>query len=196
MGRAGTQDVHDVQRAMEHFVLSENSPFDAKRVFATGGSHGGFITCHLIGQFPAVYRAAAVRNPVTNVATQFFTSDIPLWGCAVSGVTDLAFAVQPEYSDVTTASYSETPLASSLMHFLAVSPMGNDLTCIKTPIIFGLGGKDRRVPATEGLQMYKCLKALGVPTSVLWYPNDGHPLSSPEAYGDYAVRSLDWLLQY
>ena len=41
---------------------------DPSRVCVTGGSHGGFLTTHLVCQFPTIYRAAAARNPVTNIA--------------------------------------------------------------------------------------------------------------------------------
>ena len=40
---------------------------DMDRVFVAGGSHGGFLACHLVLRDARV-RAAAMRNPVTNVA--------------------------------------------------------------------------------------------------------------------------------
>ena len=33
-----------------------------------GGSHGGFVAAHLIAQHPTRFFAAALRNPVTDIA--------------------------------------------------------------------------------------------------------------------------------
>ena len=202
VGRAGRQDILDVQRAVEHFLMGRwsdpHAQFDQSRVFCTGGSHGGFISTHLIGQFPNTYRASAVRNPVTNIASQLVTSDIPEWGCSVSGLDSVSFAAFPKYfGEPTLDSGANTAeLAEIFKYVFSMSPMGNDLLQIKTPILFGLGAKDRRVPSTEGLQFQKALSALGVQTKVLWYPQDNHPLSSVEAYGDFAVRATLWLLEH
>lgn len=50
---------------------------DASRVAVVGGSHGGFLAGHLIGQFPDTFRACAMRNPVTNIPGEYSVSDIP-----------------------------------------------------------------------------------------------------------------------
>lgn len=41
---------------------------DSARVSVIGGSHGGFLTGHLVGQHPSRFRCAGLRNPVLNIA--------------------------------------------------------------------------------------------------------------------------------
>lgn len=60
-------------------ALKSDDALDCERLAVIGGSHGGFLSCHLVGQFPEVYRACAVRNPVVNAATLLGTSDIVDW---------------------------------------------------------------------------------------------------------------------
>jgi acylaminoacyl-peptidase len=44
-----------------------------------GGSHGGFPSGTLYWTVPRIYEAAAMRNPVTNVATMTTATDINDW---------------------------------------------------------------------------------------------------------------------
>ena len=94
LGNIGSNDVSDMMQCLEHAKSlrvdlagqltstgssadSISSLVDGGRVSVVGGSHGGFLTGHLIGQFPEVFKAACMRNPVTNVASMATVSDIP-----------------------------------------------------------------------------------------------------------------------
>ena len=77
-GTAGSLDVEDVVHLTKH-ALASNDALDSSRVGVCGGSHGGFLSGHLIGQYPELFKVAAMRNPVTNIASMVTATDIPDW---------------------------------------------------------------------------------------------------------------------
>ncbi|TMW69537.1 hypothetical protein Poli38472_001693 [Pythium oligandrum] len=201
IGRVGTQDVYDSHYGLLHVLETSGFPLDKTKVHCSGGSHGGFLVAHFITQFPGFYRSTVARNPVVNITSQFFTSDIPDWGLAVTGVarfdavhTTQALARQAKEKKL--APLTAAARAEILTKWWQHSPMSNDLSQATTPVLFGIGGKDRRVPPTQGLELRDALKALGVATRTLWYPEDNHPLDTLQAYGDFSVNWAAWLLQY
>nr|CCA27333.1 acylaminoacidreleasing enzyme putative [Albugo laibachii Nc14] len=205
IGKAGTQDVFDCHYGLLYALDQmtkggenyDKIAIDQSRMHCSGGSHGGFISTHLIGQFPGFYRSCVVRNPVTNLSSVFFTSDIPEWGLAVSGVRQFESILTTQRLKQTGfASLTRTERWAILKRLWDISSMSLDLDRIKTPTLFGLGGKDRRVPPTQGLQLSDSLRALGVEIKVLWYPDVCHSLDSIEAYGDFSVQWALWLLKH
>ncbi|XP_075015386.1 acylamino-acid-releasing enzyme-like isoform X4 [Calonectris borealis] len=177
-GNVGTQDVRDVQLCVER-VLQEES-LDAGRVALVGGSHGGFLACHLLGQFPDTYHACVVRNPVVNIASMVAATDIPDWCLTETGL--------PYAPDT-------LPDPAQWTEMLCKSPM-RYVDQVRAPVLLMLGEDDRRVPPKQGLEYYRALKARGVPTRLLWYPGNNHTLAGVEAEADGFMNMALWLLKH
>ncbi|KAM9350631.1 acylamino-acid-releasing enzyme [Symphorus nematophorus] len=179
IGQIGSQDVKDVQRAVLT-ALQTDITLDPKRLAVIGGSHGGFLSCHLVGQYPEFYRACAARNPVINAATLLGTSDIVDWR-----YTSVGF----QYS------YDQIPTAEALAAMLEKSPITHAAQ-IKAPVLLMLGGRDRRVSPHQGLELYKALKSRASPVRLLWFPEDGHSLSRVDTLVDCFLNTVLWLQQH
>ncbi|XP_041801281.1 S9 family peptidase [Chelmon rostratus] len=179
IGQIGSQDVKDVQRAVLS-ALRTDTTLDPKRLAVIGGSHGGFLACHLVGQYPEFYRACAARNPVINAATLLGTSDIVDWR-----YTSVGF----QYS------YEQIPTAEAMAALLEKSPITHAAQ-IKAPVLLMLGGRDRRVSPHQGLELYKALKSRALPVRLLWFPEDGHSLSRVDTQADCFLNTVLWLQQH
>ncbi|KAM6413698.1 LOW QUALITY PROTEIN: acylamino-acid-releasing enzyme [Rhynochetos jubatus] len=177
-GNVGTQDVRDVQLCVERVLQEE--PLDAGRVALVGGSHGGFLACHLVGQFPDTYRACVVRNPVVNIASMVAATDIPDWCLTETGLPYAPDAL---------------PDPAQWTEMLHKSPM-RYVDRVRAPVLLMLGEDDRRVPPKQGLEYYRALKARGVPTRLLWYPGNNHALAGVEAEADGFMNMALWLIKH
>ncbi|CDJ36675.1 acylamino-acid-releasing enzyme, putative [Eimeria mitis] len=126
-GRAGRQDVDDVAQIVQQVV--SRFGYDPSLCVAVGGSHGGFLCCHLIGQFPSLFSAASTRNPVTYIPGMYAASDIPDFVFPVSCGEDFTF--------------SKTPSEAALQQMQRLSPT-QFVNNIQTPLLLALGAKDLR----------------------------------------------------
>uniref|UniRef100_A0A803MEP3 acylaminoacyl-peptidase n=1 Tax=Chenopodium quinoa TaxID=63459 RepID=A0A803MEP3_CHEQI len=180
-GKIGCQDVGDVLTAIDYAF--DLKLVDPSKITVLGGSHGGFLTTHLIGQAPEKFAAAAARNPVCNLASTVSTSDIPDWSFVES------------YGTEGIAHFTSAPTKEHLSVLYDKSPIAH-VNKVKTPTIFLIGAKDLRVPSSNGLQYAQALKERGVKVKIIVFPEDIHAIDKPQSDFESFLNIGVWFKKY
>lgn len=178
-GNVGKMDVDDVLEAIRFAVKTKLISPD--KLIISGGSHGGFLSCHLSCQDEFKFSSAIIRNPVTDLSSIYTISDIPDW-------------VFAEGLGFTHHSFDYVPKTDDLAQLFNCSPMSN-VQNAHVPTLMLLGDKDLRVPMSQGLRWYQILKAKGVDAKCKVY-SDKHSLDIPEVAADAFITSAIWILTH
>ncbi|XP_064488040.1 acylamino-acid-releasing enzyme-like isoform X1 [Ornithodoros turicata] len=178
IGKIGQQDIFDVQCAAE--VAAQRDEINPDKMVIFGGSHGGFIACHAIGQFPNFYRACVVRNPVVDISVMG-PSDIPDWFWIESGLDN-----NYKYDTVAEPKHMEVMWNKSPVKFIKN---------VRVPSMFLLGAKDERVSPSQGMKFYKSLLAQGVTAQLHMYDSN-HSLADVSVEADCFVNTVLWFKKF
>jgi len=139
---------------------------DRKRIFATGGSYGGFMVAWMNGHVPAGRYAAYICHAGCFDWTAMFADDAYTWHAKELGAW---------YWDDMAKIQAQSP------HAFAAAMI--------TPTLVIHGALDYRVPDAQGLAYYNTLKARGVDARLLWFPDENHwilkPRNSKQWYGEF-----------
>ncbi|KAF8820438.1 putative acylaminoacyl-peptidase [Cardiosporidium cionae] len=181
LGKVGKQDVMDVKEAFSSYLKCNPSLYDEHHSVVLGGSHGGFLVCHLIGQFPSLFGAASTLNPVTDLVSMMGSTDIPDW-CLAEGCDE---------------TYNPSLLLTDeqLVQLRSASPL-RFVKFVETPLLLGVGGSDLRVPPSQSLQYYKLLRALRKRCRLLYFPENDHRVASLPCSENYWVNVAVWFTRW
>jgi len=204
LGNCGRLDVEDCHASIRHLIdigIAEEGP---GKLFVTGGSHGGFLAAHLIGQYPDMFSAAVMRNPVI-LAAGVFASDIPDWFFSEFGFEYPIASSSPtkaenDRSELSSTSKVPPLLSPELYPRLRASLPISHIDSIKVPVLLLIGAADRRVPPNvQGIEFYHALKARYSSASdkrkveLLIFEGQGHPLDGVEAAKVNFEATREWL---
>ena len=170
-GRWGELELQDVEAATD--ALLKKPWVDRKRVFATGGSYGGYMVAWMNGHVKPGRYAAYVCHAGCYDWTAMFADDAYTWHAKELGAW---------YWDDMAKVHAQSP------HAFAQN--------MKTPTLVIHGQLDYRVPDAQGLAYYNTLKARNVPARLVWFPDENHwilkPRNSKLWYGEF----FDWLKRH
>lgn len=165
-GDLGGEDMKDILAGIDYLV--DEGIVDKNRQFVYGISYGGYSTCSLIGQ-TTQFRAAVPQNAVTDMGLMWALSDIQSW---------TQWEVRGRPWEVPMAIRDASPLTKAHR--------------VKTPTLILHAANDRRCPLPMGKVYYQALKASGVETEMVIYPDEGHPIRQLPHQVDVLTRVLEW----
>ncbi len=162
----GNKDTADVLAAVDYTVKIGIA--DAARLGVGGRSYGGILTNAVIAtdqRFKAAVSGAGVSNVLATYGYDEYTLEYEL-------ELGLPWRDREVYDRVS-------------FPFLKADR-------IKTPTLFYCEELDVNVPCLGSEQMYQALRSLEVPTQLVIYPGEWHPVTVPSYLRDRMRRHLDW----
>jgi len=67
------------------------------------------------------------------------------------------------------------------------------VTRVTTPTMIIHGTNDRTVPTDQGRSLFRALRAIGVPTKLVWLPRTGHWPGEPGLAYEAVRHQKEWL---
>lgn len=169
--RWGTLELQDIEAATD--ALLQQPWADPARVFATGGSYGGYMVAWMNGHVDPGRYAAYVCHAGCFDWQAMFADDAWSWHAKELGAW---------YWDKPDEVAAQSPATYA----------GN----MRTPTLVIHGAKDYRVPDAQGLAYYNTLHARGVDTRLLWFPDENHWVLKPRNSRLWYAEFLAWLKRH
>ncbi|MEW5807727.1 MAG: S9 family peptidase [Acidobacteriota bacterium] len=154
-GDWGGKVYEDIMKGVD-FAL-ENYPFiDKDRIAAAGASYGGYMINWIAGHTDR-FRCLISHDGIFNLASMYGTTE-ELWF--------------PEWE------FKGTPWTNPEL-YKHLSP-GSHVKNFKTPMLVVHGGLDFRVDQSEAFQLFTALQWMGIPSKLLYFPDEGHFVLKPK----------------
>ncbi|MCX6955166.1 MAG: S9 family peptidase [Verrucomicrobia bacterium] len=170
-GAWGEKPYEDVMLATD--FLAKKYPYvDATRAVAMGGSYGGYLAAWIAGHTDR-FKAIICHAGVTDFDTQYAADSAVFW-------QDPAMAGTP---------WKKSPA------YDAQNPMTYAAN-FKTPTLVIHNELDYRVPVAQGLQFYAALQGQGVPSRLLYFPDENHWVLKPQNSVFWYGEVRDWIKRW
>ena len=166
----GVGDLWDLESAIDH--LNRLGFTDTERVGSMGWSQGGYISA-FAGLRSNRFKAVCMGAGVSDWYTYHISNDFPIF-------TDHYLSANPwENHEI----YKKT------------API-TGIDTANTPILIQHGGEDMRAPISNGMEVYRALKAKGVPVEMFIFNDMAHPITKPRECKAVMQQNLDWFMHY
>jgi dipeptidyl aminopeptidase/acylaminoacyl peptidase len=168
-GDWGGKPLQDLKAGLEA-ALKNNAWMDGSRVCALGGSYGGFMVNWIAGQWPDRFKCLVSHDGIFDNRSMYYSTE-ELW------FPEHEFG-GPEYQNP--AEYAKFNPVDFVSQW-------------KTPTLVIHGQKDYRVPDSQGLAVFTALQRRGVPSELLYFPDENHWVLKPADSVQWYDSVLSWL---
>jgi len=162
----GYGDLRDILKGVD--TAEKQYAIDDHRLGLTGWSYGGFMSMFAITQTHR-FRAAVAGAGIANWQSYYGQNSIDQWMIPFFG-----------------ANVYDAPEA------YAKSSAINFIKNVQTPELILVGDRDGECPAPQSYEMWHALRAMGVKTELVVYPNEGHGFVNPLHIEDRTARTVAW----
>ncbi len=170
-GNWGKGDYEDLMKSVDH-LIETHSFIDSTRMAALGRSYGGFMANWICGHTDRFKCLVSIDGTYNHISGYGSTEE--LWF--------------PEWE------YKGTPY-DNWDEYVRSSPVTYAKN-FKTPTMVIHGQKDYRVDLSEGLQMFTALQRLGVPSQLLYLPDEGHNARKLQNLRVIYEKQFEWLKRW
>jgi dipeptidyl aminopeptidase/acylaminoacyl peptidase len=169
IGALGDKTLTDVIKSTEWFA---RQPWiDKNRMAAAGGSYGGFMMAWLNGHTD-LFKAMVCHAGVYDQHAMLASDIVRTWGWELGS---------PSWADLNAVDQQ------SPQRFAAK---------FTTPTLVLHGERDFRVPITQGLAYFNTLRQKGVPTRLVYFPDENHWILKPNNSLVWHREVFAWLGKY
>jgi Dipeptidyl aminopeptidases/acylaminoacyl-peptidases len=162
----GYGDLRDTLAGMD--FLESRFPIEKTREGITGWSYGGFMTMFAVTQTTR-FKAAVAGAGISDWKSYYGENSIDQWM--------IPFFGKSVYDDP--AIYAK----SSAINYIKNA---------KTPTLLVVGDRDGECPAPQSFEFWHALRAEGVKTRLVVYPDEGHHFVNADHRRDVLERALRW----
>lgn len=169
----GDRVPEDVMKGVHH-VLQTQSHLDHDRVVAAGASFGGYMVNWLQGHNnDKLFKAFVTHDGIFNTMSMYYSTE------------ELYF---PE-SELGGKPWESPKLYEEFSPHRFVSEWN-------TPHLIVHGGRDFRLSPAEGISAFTALQRRGVPSRLLFFPDEGHWVNDPRNSLQWHEEVLGWLKRW
>jgi dipeptidyl aminopeptidase/acylaminoacyl peptidase len=169
-GDWGGQAIQDYLSAIDD--ISTESYIDKNNIGCVGASYGGYSVYMLAGVHNKRFKTFIAHCGLFNMQSWY-------------GTTEELFFANHDMA----GSYWQKPTPKSYTDFNPI----NFVDKWDTPMLVIHGGKDFRVPESEGMQAFQALQLKNIPSKFLYFPEESHWVTKPQNSVLWQREFLGWL---
>lgn len=168
----GDRPLEDLQKGWAA-ALAKYPYLDSRRACALGGSYGGYMVAWMAGAWNEPWKCLVSHAGIVETRTLALTTDIP--------------------------SFSEYETGGLVWErgadFERFNPL-NRVADWRVPLLVVHGGRDYRVPLAQGLAAFTAAQRKGVPSRLLYYPDENHWVAKPQNSVEWYRNVEGWMRQW